>query len=99
MAGGSMRGDVDEQSLHRAEGRRRIDRVLAPSFVEGLDGLDVSELKQRRDEALAEREYLSLLRRLVHGRLDILRAESVRRSEGGPSTPLSERLSAILSEE
>ena len=96
-----MQGDVSEQTLHREEGRRRIDRVLAPSFARDLQGLDMAELRHRRDEALAEREYLSLLRRLVHGRLDIVRAESARRAEGGggPATSLTERLTAILSSE
>jgi anti-sigma-K factor RsiG len=87
------------EQLHRPEGRRRIDRVLAPGFARDLEDLELSELRQRRDDALAEREYLSLLRRLVHGRLDILRAESTRRREGGDPAPLSERLASILSDE
>jgi len=76
-----MPGDV-ERSLHMEGGHRRIDRVLSPAFVENLPDLSLAEVKQRRDEALAEREYLSLLRRLVHGRLDILRAEAARRGRG-----------------
>lgn len=60
----------------------------------------MAELRRRRDEALAEREYLSLLRRLVHGRLDIVRAEAAKRSEGpdpSDTSTLTERLTAILS--
>jgi len=82
-----MRGDVESesqpQSLHLEGGKRRIDRVLSPGFVRDLGELPIDELKSRRDDALAEREYLSLLRRLVHGRLDIIRLESKRRSGGG----------------
>jgi hypothetical protein len=88
---------VSDQPLHRPEGRRRIDRVLAPAFARELQGLDIAELRQRRDEALAEREYLSLLRRLVQGRLDILRGETTRRAEGGEEMTLEERLAAMLS--
>jgi hypothetical protein len=83
--------------MHRPEGRRRIDRVLSPSFARDLGELDIAEVRRRRDEALAEREYLSLLRRLVHGRLDILRGEGTRRGEGGDELSIEERLTALLS--
>ena len=56
----------------RSGGNRRIDRVLAADFVEGLPDLQMDELRERRDVTLAEREYLSLVRRLLHGRRDIL---------------------------
>jgi hypothetical protein len=89
---------VEADSLHQVGGNRRIDRVLSPEFVRDLGGLPIADLRQRRDEALAEREYLSLLRRLVHGRLDIIRAERARRSEGSTGS-LIDRLSEVLSEE
>lgn len=79
-------------------GNRRIDRILEPTFVEGLDTLPLEELRGRRDECLAEREYLSLLRRLVQGRAEILRAEVDRRG-GGDDAPIVERLSSILAPE
>jgi anti-sigma-K factor RsiG len=74
---------------------RRVDRIRDPGFLEGLDGLDLEELRQRRDECLAEREYLSLLRRLVQGRAEILRAELLVRG-GDESGPVVDRLSVIL---
>jgi hypothetical protein len=80
-------------------GSRRIDRVLAPGYAEGLPELSLDELRARRDESLAEREYLSLLRRLVQGRAEILKAEIERRGGGGESGSLVERLSKILSTE
>ena len=46
----------------------RITRVLDPAFVEGLTDQPIDELRHRRDEALAEREYQSYLRRLVQVR-------------------------------
>ena len=63
-------------------GQRRIDRVLDPGFVEGVEQLGLPELRARREEAEAEEADVSYLRRLLQGRLDILRAELVRRSAG-----------------
>jgi len=77
-------------------GNRRIDRVQDPAFLEGLDGLSLPDLRTRRDECMAEREYLSLLRRLVQGRAEILRAELGSRSDGGDTSSLVDRLSGIL---
>lgn len=77
-------------------GNRRIDRVQDPAFLEGLDGLSLQDLRMRRDECMAEREYLSLLRRLVQGRAEILKAELESRSDGGDSSSLVDRLSGIL---
>jgi hypothetical protein len=81
-----------------ATGNRRIDRILVPSYVQRLEALSLEELRGRRDECLAEREYLSLLRRLVQGRAEILRAEVDRRG-GGNDAPIVERLSTILATE
>ena len=80
-------------------GKRRIDRIRQPDFVWGLGGLSLEELRGRRDECLSEREYLSLLRRLVQGRAEILRAEVERRGGADQEPPLVERLSQILSAE
>ncbi|HEY2724439.1 MAG TPA: aerial mycelium formation protein, partial [Pseudonocardiaceae bacterium] len=35
----------------RPGGRRRIDRVLAPDYTDGLDALDMTEVRARRNEA------------------------------------------------
>ena len=43
---------------------RRMDKIRDPSFVEGLPDLSLDDVRARRDDCLAEREYLSLLRRL-----------------------------------
>jgi hypothetical protein len=60
-------------------GKRRIDRVLDPRFVADVDRLTLDELRRRRAEAEAEEEAVSYLRRMLQGRLDILRAEVLRR--------------------
>jgi hypothetical protein len=77
---------------------RRIDKIRDPSFVEGLDALSLEDLRARRDDCLAEREHLSLLRRLLQGRAEILKAEVERRAGGDPS-PLVDRLSQILADD
>ena len=92
-----MGTEPQSESLHVEGGKRRIDRVLAPGFTRDLADLPIDELKGRRDDALAEREYLSLLRRLVHGRLDIIRLETKRRA-GGDEGSLVDHLTEALVE-
>ena len=77
---------------------RRIDKIRDPAFVEGLGEASLEDVRARRDDCLAEREYLSLLRRLLQGRAEILKAEAEARASGDES-PLVDRLSAILSED
>lgn len=79
-------------------GKRRIDQILAEGFAEGLEGLDGDELRRRRDLARGEREYLSLVRRLLQGRGDILKAEAERRQRGADAGPVMDRLADILAE-
>ena len=76
----------------------RSAEVLAPAFVEGLHELPLDELKRRRDEALAEREYLSYLRRLLQVREDVLKTERARRQQGGGPESFMDRLTRVLSE-
>lgn len=83
--------------LVKPGGRRRLDRVLAPKFTEDLGSLDEDEVRSRRDLSRAERDYLSLVRRLLQGRLDILTAERERRKSGKPGS-LVDDLPAILSD-
>jgi hypothetical protein len=80
-------------------GNRRIDRIRRADFVRGLSELSLDELRERRDECYAEREYLSLLRRLVQGRAEILRAEVERRGSGSDAGSLVDELSTILTSE
>ena len=77
-------------------GNRRIDRIRDEDYVRDLDGLALDDLRTRRDDCLAEREYLSLLRRLVQGRAEILRAELDARDAGEDRGPLVDRLAQIL---
>jgi hypothetical protein len=78
-------------------GRRRIDKVLADDFGTGLDALPFDELRSRRREAEQEEADLSYVRRMLQGRMDILRAELSRRA-GGSQTKIVEHLSQVLAD-
>ena len=68
-------------------GRRPIDRVLAPGYSDDLSGLSVEELRDRRHEADQEEVDLSYARRLLQGRLDLLRSEQAGRGGDSPAAP------------
>ena len=80
-----------------AQGNRRIDKVLDPEFVDGLGQLSLDDLRERRKEAEQEETDLSYMRRLLQGRLDILRAELARRD--GTGSDLVDALPQILADE
>jgi hypothetical protein len=65
------------------EQRSRLDTVLDPSFVEGLFDLSPAELRAKLRDARGEEDALSYVRRNLHGRLDLLRAELESRRAGG----------------
>lgn len=62
---------------------RRIDRVLAEDYLEGLESQPLDQVREMRRDAEQEEVDLSYLRRVLQGRLDILRAEFARRSGDG----------------
>ena len=59
----------------RPGGRRRIDRVLDPAYMQGVAYRTLEEVRALRDETAQEETDLSYLRRLLHGRIDIVHAE------------------------
>lgn len=65
------------------ERQRRIDRILDPGYLDGLRELPTDELRRRRDECEEEESGVSFARRVLQGRLDILRAEVLRRRDAG----------------
>ena len=77
---------------------RRIDRVLAPGYLDGLGDLPLGAVRERRAEAEQEEVDLSYLRRMVQGRLDVLRGELNRR-DGTGSPDLVAGLPRILADE
>lgn len=81
----------------RPGGRRRIDRVLAADYVRDLYALQLTTLRERRDEAAQEETDLSYLRRLLHARIDIVKAEQQRRLSGGDAS-IVDQLATILAD-
>lgn len=81
-----------------AGGNRRIDRVLAEDYLAGLPQLPLGELRALRADAEQEEVDLSYLRRMVQGRVDVLRAELQRRSGAGGAA-LVDGLVGILADE
>jgi hypothetical protein len=78
-------------------GKRRIDKVLASSYLEGLDRMPLDEVRSLRDEADQEETDLSYLRRLLQGRIDIVQAELARRA-GGQQVSIIAQLPRILAD-
>ena len=79
------------------QARRRLDQVLDPEFVSDIDEIELEELRERRQMAVDVEKELSYYRRLLHGRLDLLRFERRRRS-GEETRTLIESLAEILSD-
>lgn len=80
------------------QGHRRIDRVLSADYLAGLTTLPLEQVRTLRHEAEQEETDLSYLRRLLQGRLDILRAE-LRRRRGEGDGDLVAALPQILADD
>jgi hypothetical protein len=91
-----MTGDTDAMTPSDTQPSSRTARVLEASFTEGLEDLSTDEVRSRRNEALAERDYQSYLRRLIQARQDFLDQEQGRRIEGGEPRALVDRLIDVL---
>lgn len=77
--------------------RRRIDRVTSDDYLDDLAEKSAAQVRAMRDECREEEARLSYARRLLHGQLDIARAELQRRGTTGTSS-LVGALSEILSD-
>jgi hypothetical protein len=78
-------------------GGAAVDALLEPSFLENVTTLPMSEVRRLRREAEQQEVNLSYTRRLLQGRLDIVRRELQRRSEQDGRS-LVDLLPEILSE-
>jgi hypothetical protein len=65
-------------------GQRRIDRLLSGDVLTGLADTDADTLLRLRDDAVQEEADLSYVRRLLQGRIDLLRFEQEHRAAGRP---------------
>lgn len=77
------------------ENRRRIDIVLESKYLEDLSGLELDEVRRRRDTATDVEAQISYYRRLLHGRMDLLDFEQ-RRRRGEDQRTILEALPEIL---
>ncbi|GGU20045.1 RsiG family protein [Streptomyces violascens] len=75
---------------------QRAGGTLPPQRDHDLAALRLAELRTLRRQSQRDEADLSYVRRLLHGRIDILRAELARRT--GPQAPVVERLAEILTD-
>src|SRR4051794_41966013 len=77
-------------------GRRPTDRAPAPGFADAVRELDFAELRARRHLAEQEEVDLSYARRLLQGRLDLLRAEQAQRATARDGADIGSRTDAEI---
>ncbi len=82
-----------------AQHQRRIDRVLAPEYLTGLDARSLEEIRDMDHESAEIETELSYVRRLAQARMDILQAEVDRRAAGGSLGDLIAALPQILADD
>jgi hypothetical protein len=78
-----------------------LDVLLDENYLAGLEEMSLAEVRDRRTECWEVEDALSVLRRMVQGRLDIVHADLQRRAgglEGGDIAQVVEQLPEILSE-
>lgn len=81
-----------------AENKRRLDRMLAPAYLGGVEARPIGDIREMRTEVSEEEALISYERRVLHGRLAILRAELDRRT-GKSDVSIVEMLPKVLSDE
>ncbi|KPC79670.1 MULTISPECIES: hypothetical protein [Streptomyces] len=77
-------------------GGRAVEGLASVRPQPEFGGLRLPDLRRLRRDAQRDEADLSYVRRLVQGRIDILRAELARRP--GPDSPVVDRLSEILAD-
>jgi anti-sigma-K factor RsiG len=81
------------------ENKRRLDHILAADYLAELPSRSTAEVRTMRAETQEEEALLSYERRMLHGRLAILKKELERRANGGDIGSLVDLLPSILSDQ
>lgn len=77
-----------------------MDRIVDPSYLENLQVMPIDELRRKKDECESVEAEISYTRRLIQGKLDILR-HGAERLAGGDKLELNQMvgdLPGILSD-
>lgn len=99
IIGGTTSGRGTGAAAHAGAGAGAGAATVPPPAQRAAGGenaLRLPELRALRRDATRDEADLSYLRRLLQGRIDILRAELARRA--APETPVVDRLSEILAD-
>jgi len=72
-----------------------IDQLLDPGYLDGLRARPMEEIRDMRAESQHVETGLSMLRRIVQGRLDIVGMELTRRAEGGEPGDLPDLIARL----
>ncbi len=75
----------------------RVDQVLSDPDLDRIGELDAAALRRLRQACEFEEHRVSYARRILQGRIDVLRAEASGR-EGGEARGALERLPAVLAD-
>ncbi|WP_329622103.1 ABC transporter substrate-binding protein [Streptomyces sp. NBC_01255] len=94
--GGGVGGGMGGSPIVRPPVQRTAEPALADRTQPDLGALRLPELRALRREAQSDEADLSYVRRMLQGRIDILRAELARRTD--PEAPVLDRLSEILAD-
>jgi len=72
-----------------------FERITAPEYLNDLTERPLDEVRAMRAECQTIENALSLVRRVVHGRIDIIGGEIARRNEGRDPGTLSELIESL----
>lgn len=72
-----------------------FDRLTAPGYLSDLTERPLEDVRAMRTECQIVENALSLVRRVLHGRLDIVGAEIARRNEGRDPSTLTELVRSL----
>ncbi len=76
--------------------RRRIDKVLDPSYVQALDHESPGDIRSKLRDAREEEDAVSYVRRNLHGKFAVLADELDARKGGRGTSHSVEALAAVL---